>query len=61
MNNMNREKNDELSQKRQRHLNQCINAFETRLRSIAVGRWRDQVSSFQQKEYGAFKIGRRLR
>jgi predicted component of type VI protein secretion system len=50
MNNMNREKNDELSQKRQRHLNQCINAFETRLRSIAVGRWRDQVSSFQQKE-----------
>jgi len=41
LNNTNREKNDELSQKRQRHLNQCINAFETRLISIAVGRWRD--------------------
>jgi hypothetical protein len=41
LNNINREKNDELFQKRQRHLNQCINAFETRLISIAVGRWRD--------------------
>jgi hypothetical protein len=38
-----------------------VNAFETRLKSIAVGRWRDKVTSFQEKEHGAFLITRRLR
>lgn len=50
-----------MNQKRQRHLISCINAFETRFISIAIGRWRDKVTSFELKEEGAFKIMRRLR
>ncbi len=38
-----------------------MNAFEKRFKSISVGRWRDKVTSFQEKEHGAFLIMRRLR
>jgi hypothetical protein len=52
---------DERMQMRNKHLLKSINGFETRFKSIAMGRWRDKCISFNNKENGAATIMRRLR
>jgi hypothetical protein len=52
---------EELRQCRERHLIKCVEGFETRFKSISIGRWRDNVNQRNIKEKGAFIIMRRLR
>ncbi len=39
----------------------CVEGFETRFMSIALGRWRDRNNELNTKEHGAYIIMRRLR
>lgn len=39
----------------------CVEGFESRFMSIALGRWRDRNNELSTKEHGAYIIMRRLR
>ena len=59
--NANNARFDERSQQRQKHLLKCVEGFEHRAVSIAIGRWRDRNYDLSTKERGAYIIMRRLR
>lgn len=61
LSNSNADKTDERLQQRDKHLTKCIEKFEQRLLSLAMGRWRDNTTDMQIKKLGAYKIMRRLR
>ena len=61
MTNSNNTRTEDLQYQRQRHLLKCIDGYETRFKSLSIGRWRDAVSEINIKEQGAYTIMRRLR